>query len=134
MKLVTRHDHIPPAEAIEFPQREIVNMIMTDRIKRNLMRRAVDWPSPHVRRVAELIGVAIDGLNKLHVEDLQEHGRQIWFKYNGIQYRAAYRHPGRMPRRRGALVIYRADSPSRILVTIGTMAEAIAFHRRPRIT
>lgn len=88
--------------------------------------------SPHVRRIAGLVRLVLEGLTKVGIP---WEARQRYVSINNGAYRGSYIHPHRAPRRRGALIIrkMRGQRLGPIVETISTLPEAISFYNDPGI-
>jgi hypothetical protein len=97
-----------------------------------LTQLAANAKSPHVRRVAGLVRLALEGLKKAGIP---WEARARYVSINNGVLRGRYLHPHRAPRRRGALVIQkmRGTRLGPIVRTISTLPEAIDFYKNPRL-
>jgi len=85
----------------------------------DLMRKALDWPSPHVRNQAARIGILLAALTNQNIP-WRRYERRVLIGPND-EYLAHYQHPHRNPRQRGCILIRKRGS------RINTADGAIAF-------
>jgi hypothetical protein len=101
---------------------------MTKMTKRQqLVRKAANHKSTHVRRFAPIIDIVLDGLDR---HDISWAGHKI----NQIKignYIGKYQHPTRQPRAGGRLEICERLRNRRLMLSINTMDDAIAFRANP---
>ena len=104
---------------------------MEEEIQR-LTQLAANAPSPHIRRIAGFIRLGLEGLNKAGIA-WEAHKRYV--SIDDGSYRGRYRHPTRVPRQRGRLVVHKMEGNrlGPIVRSISTLPEAIAFYNDPRI-
>jgi len=103
-------------------------------ISHHMIDKAINWRSPHVRRIAEFIGPVISGLKKLGIEIYQCSARQIGFEYKGNRYRAGYDHPHKNPRQWGCISIWRIEGQSKVLVRrFEVLEDACVFCLHPKL-
>jgi hypothetical protein len=105
--------------------------------KEEIIRKLLDWPSPHVRRQAARVGVALEALERDGIPYEAISNRRLAVGHNK-QVIARYDHPNRTPTRtRSALVFEHRLSPNSTrsngeILRIETIDELLNFAHNPQ--